>query len=102
MIAVAVNNDNVDTGINDCFGKCEYFFIFDKEKKEFKFLENPAKYLKNKKGLKAAAFLIKNGVITVISGNFGVSVKKLFDKNGVQMVIVSDKYKKLKDINWIK
>jgi predicted Fe-Mo cluster-binding NifX family protein len=56
--------------------------------------------LKNS-GREAALFLIKKGIKTVISSNFGVPVKKLFDKNKVQMVIISSKVKYLNEIEWV-
>ena len=101
MIAIAVKRNNINSAIDDCFGKCEYFFLYDKTENSFMFIDNPAKKVKNKKGLKAASYLIKTGVKTVISGNFGIPVKKLFDKHKVQMVMASNKYKTLKDIKWI-
>jgi predicted Fe-Mo cluster-binding NifX family protein len=101
MTAITVSENIKNAKIEDCFGKSEYFFIINKQTKEYHFEKNPAKALLKHSGQKAALFLIKKGVKTIISSNFGVPVKKLFDKNNVQMVIISSKIKNLNDIKWI-
>jgi predicted Fe-Mo cluster-binding NifX family protein len=101
MIAITVSENIKNAKIEDCFGKSEYFFIINKKTKESYFEKNPAKELLKNSGREAALFLIKKGVKTVISSNFGVPVKKLFDKNKVQMVMISSKIKYLNDIEWV-
>ncbi|MFA5403586.1 MAG: NifB/NifX family molybdenum-iron cluster-binding protein [Ignavibacteria bacterium] len=101
MIAITVKENNINSEINDCFGKSEYFFLFNNENKKHKFIKNPGKEVNKMSGKKAALFLIKEGVNTIVSTNFGAEVKKLFDKHNIQMVIASNKYKYLKDINWL-
>jgi predicted Fe-Mo cluster-binding NifX family protein len=100
MIAITVTENIENAKIEDCFGKSEYFFVINKTTKESNFEKNPARELLKNSGREAALFLIKKGVKTVISSNFGVPVKKLFDKNNVQMVIISSKIKALNDIKW--
>lgn len=102
MIAITVCANTDDSQIQDCFGKSEYFYILDKAKNKKYFLQNTAKNLPKNSGKKAAELLIKEGVKTVISFNFGTNVKKIFDKHKIQIVILSDKYKTLKDFKNLK
>jgi len=102
MIAVTVKENNINSGIELCFGKSEYFFVFDIKTKKYSFIKNSCKELQNNSGKKAVMLLKKLGVKTVFSSNFGVLVKKLFDKYKVQMVILSPQIKYLNDIEWIK
>lgn len=101
MIAITVKENNEKSILELCFGKSEYFFLYDPVKNESSFVINPGKMTNKNSGKKAASFLVKTGVKTVFSSNFGVPVKKIFDKHKVQMVIASNKYKTLKDIEWI-
>ena len=101
LTAITVSEDNMDSKLEECFGKSRFFFIADIDNKNYKFLKNPGLEFTNMTGKQAALFLIRNGVKTVVSSNFGVSVKKIFDKNKIQIVILSNKYKFLKDIEWI-
>jgi|WetSurMetagenome_2_1015567.scaffolds.fasta_scaffold226462_1 predicted Fe-Mo cluster-binding NifX family protein len=102
MIAITVSENKKNAKIESCFGKSEYFFIIDIHTKEPYFIKNSAKGLLKNSGKEAASFLIKKGVKTVISANFGVPVKEIFDKHKVQMVIISSKIKNLNDIKRIK
>lgn len=101
MVAITVKENNVNTLLNDCFGKSKYFFIYDKNKKESEFISNPCINENKLSGKKAAMFLINYGVTSIISMNFGTEVKKIFDKYKIQMIIPSSKIKTLKDIEWI-
>ena len=101
MIAISVVEKNIDTKIEECFGKCHYLCLIDKNKKKFSFIRNPGFGARRISGRVAANYLIKNGVKTVISSNFGTSVKRFFDRHKIQIVILSDDYKNLKDIDYI-
>jgi len=98
MIAITVNDNKENSQIQECFGKSDYFYIIDKTKNEKYFLQNTAKNLPKNSGKKAAMILINKGVKTVISSNFGTNVKKIFDKHKIQIVILSNKFKTLKDL----
>jgi len=102
LTAIAVKEANLNTKLEDCFGKSGYFFIADPGNKKFEFVKNPGLELKKMSGRHAALFLARNKITTVISSNFGASVKKVFDKNKIRLVILSPKYKLLKDIEWVR
>jgi predicted Fe-Mo cluster-binding NifX family protein len=100
MTAISVEENNVNTKLEECFGKSHYFLLASPKTNQYEFIINPGVKSIKMSGVKAAKFLVKCGVKTVISSNFGVSVKKIFDKNKVQIVILSKKYNFLKDIEW--
>jgi predicted Fe-Mo cluster-binding NifX family protein len=102
MIAITVKEDNKNSLIESCFGKSEYFYIYNRETGESGFIKNPFKESNKNSGRKAALLLIRKGVKNVFSSNFGIPVKKLFDKHKIQMVIISDEIKTLKQIKCIK
>ncbi|MCU0373284.1 MAG: hypothetical protein MUE56_08600 [Ignavibacteria bacterium] len=102
LTAIAVKEADINTKLEECFGKSEYFFIADPENKNFEFVKNPGLDSVKMSGRRAALFLARNKITTVISSNFGASVKKVFDKNKIRLVILSPKYKLLKDIEWVR
>ena len=100
LMAIAVKSESLKSEIESCFGKAEYFFIADMDKKKYEFRKNPGSCIKENSGKKAAHFLLQLGVRCVISYNFGATVKNIFDRNNVQIVMLSDKYKYLNEIKW--
>ena len=64
-------------------------------KKDFnklKFISNPGNELLKNSGKKAVTFLHSMGVTSVMSGNYGITVKKMLDKYKIQTVIIPAKY----------
>ncbi|MBI5403997.1 MAG: NifB/NifX family molybdenum-iron cluster-binding protein [Ignavibacteriae bacterium] len=90
MTAVTVKENNIKSPVESCFGKSEFFYLINLKTGEKKFIKNPHKDINKNSGRKAAMMLIKEGVSTVISSNFGIPVKKLFDKHKIQMVIIPE------------
>ena len=98
LTAISVTGNDLEAGIEECFGKSHYFFITDFSRENYKFIKNPAIDLPKMSGKKAAMYLAKIGVKTVLSGNYGVEVKKILDKNKIQIVIIKSKFKFIKEI----
>jgi predicted Fe-Mo cluster-binding NifX family protein len=92
MKAISVKNNDLNSPVEDCFGKAKYFCIINGDK-EPEFLENPGYVLNKDSGIKAVEFLNKKNVKTVISGNFGISAKKKLDEFKMQIVLVPVKYR---------
>jgi predicted Fe-Mo cluster-binding NifX family protein len=99
MTAITVKENKRNSPIESCFGKSEYFYICDSNNGKEYFIPNPHKNAAKNSGKKAAMMLIKEGVSTVISSNFGVQVKKMFDKYKIQLVIISEDIKTLDRIS---
>ena len=72
-VAVTSKGNSLDSEISPVFGKCPYFIIVDIKNGEIKVnstTENPAKNLRGA-GNKAAEFIIKNEINTLISESIG-------------------------------
>jgi len=98
MTAVTVKENTKNSLIESCFGKSAYFYIFNPLTGEESFIKNLHNEAGKHSGRKAASMLIKVGVTTVISSNFGIQVKKIFDKHKIQMVIIPEDIKSLEHI----
>ncbi|MCE1163778.1 MAG: NifB/NifX family molybdenum-iron cluster-binding protein [Bacteroidetes bacterium] len=98
MTAIGVTGEYFEAPLSECFGKSEYFFVYDRASGKYRFLQNPRIDEKEKSGKNAASFLVKSGVTTVMSYNVGSNAKKVFDRGKVQIVVLSDNFKTLKDV----
>jgi len=98
MKAVTVKDDNLNSEIEDCFGKAKYFYLFDESTAKYEFCLNPGNESKSDSGGKAVSFLVSKGVQTIISRNIGIKAKQLLDENKIQVVIAPLKYRFLTQI----
>ena len=98
MKAITVKEDNKNSPLEDCFGKAKYFCFVDNDTEKIEFVLNPGYDSLKGSGKKAVSYLHKRGVETVISRNYGITVKKILNKHNIQTVIIPSKYKKLSEI----
>jgi predicted Fe-Mo cluster-binding NifX family protein len=98
MKAIAVKEDNINSLLEDCFGKAKYYCFVDDNPDKIAFALNPGYDLINSSGKQAVAYLLTKGVTTVLSRNYGVSVKKILNKHNIQTVIIPQKYESLTQI----
>ena len=98
MKAITVKEDNINSPLEDCFGKAKYFCFVEDNPEKIEFVLNPGNDLMKGSGEKAVSYLIEKGVEIVISRNYGITVKKILNKHNIQTVIIPSKYKKLSEI----
>lgn len=70
-IAVTAKNEGLKANIDDRFGRCQYFVIFDTESKSVETIENEAKNEGSGAGGKAVRALAQNKVDVVIAPELG-------------------------------
>jgi predicted Fe-Mo cluster-binding NifX family protein len=87
IIAIASTENHLKSSVDQHFGRCDWYFIYDTESKKSTFLENPVRYNKEKAGCDAADILIDKGVKIVFAGRFGSKVVEVFRNKNIQMVI---------------
>ena len=92
-IAVTSKCNSVNSEIDSRFGRCTFFAIYDTDSKEVCFVENPAKNSESGAGPAAVAFIAKQGVNKIVSGEFGMKIKSILESLNIEMVTVKeDKY----------
>lgn len=85
IIAIPVNKDHSPS---PTFGSAPYFDIYQVEKDEKKLIKtvkNPGANLEKKRGVKAALFLIEQGVDEVHTKNIGEDSKKILEDAGIKI-----------------
>jgi predicted Fe-Mo cluster-binding NifX family protein len=98
MKAITVKEDNINSPLEDCFGKAKYFCFVEENPDIIEFVLNPGYDLLKGSGKKAVSYLIEKGVEIVISRNYGITVKKILNKHNIQTVIIPEKYESLSQI----
>ncbi|NOU58543.1 NifB/NifX family molybdenum-iron cluster-binding protein [Marinifilum caeruleilacunae] len=80
------------------FGRAAWFCLYDDTTDLMDFFENKHIDAPSGAGAKVVEELIEMGVNKVISGDFGPKAKDLLEKFNIQMVILKDDHKSIKEI----
>ena len=89
-VAIAARGDRAESLIDQRFGRCAYFAIYDTEADRLAFVPNTAKDASEGAGPAAVALIAKEGVGKIISGEFGFKIKSMLNDLKIQMVIIKD------------
>jgi len=97
-IAITSVGNSIDSKIDQRFGRCEYFVIYDTDTGDIEILPNPNKDATGGAGPASVQLIASRNVQKIISGEFGAKVKPLLDSLKIQMVILKDPEKSIRDI----
>jgi predicted Fe-Mo cluster-binding NifX family protein len=97
-VAITSAGDNPDSKLDSRFGRCSYFVIYDTETRGTEFIPNPNKENVEGAGPASVQLVAAKGAKKVVSGEFGAKVKSIFDQLQIQLVILNDTDKKVRDV----
>ncbi|HPB25207.1 MAG TPA: NifB/NifX family molybdenum-iron cluster-binding protein [Bacteroidales bacterium] len=97
-IAITSTGDSLNSTIDQRFGRCAFFAVYDTDSKSTEFIVNPNKDGQGGVGPASVQLIASKNVTKVISGEFGAKVKPLFDSLNIQMVLVHGQEKTISDI----
>lgn len=97
-IAISSTGNSLESNLDTRFGRCSYFVVYDTETRAIEFIPNPNKDNIEGAGPASVQLVASRGVKKVISGEFGVKVKSLFDSLHIQLIVVPDSTKKINEI----
>ena len=97
-IAITSNGNSLDAILDSRFGRCSYFVIYDTDNKSIEFIPNPNKESIEGAGPAAVQLVASRGVKKVVSGEFGAKVKDLFDSLKIQLILLHESDKKIREI----
>ncbi len=89
-IAITSTGNTLDSKLDQRFGRCSFFLIYDRETKGIEFIPNPHKDTQEDAGPASVKLVATRGVEKIISGEFGIKIKSLLDSLKVQMIIIKD------------
>lgn len=104
-IAITGTGNTLESNLDQRFGRCAYFVIYDTDTKGLEYIPNPNKDLQEGAGPASVQTVAARNVEKIISGEFGAKIKPLLDSMKIQMIIIKNPGKKIIDIigminNW--
>lgn len=97
-IAITSTGDSLESRLDQRFGRCAFFVIYDTDTCDIEILPNPNKELEEGAGPASVQLIASRNVRKIISGEFGFKVKSLLDNLKIQIVILKDPEKSIRDI----
>jgi predicted Fe-Mo cluster-binding NifX family protein len=97
-VAITSTGNSPEARLDNHFGRCAFFVIYDTVTGSTEFIPNPNKDKIEGAGQISAQWLVSRGISKVISGEFGAKVKSLFDQSQVQLIIIKNHDKRVFDV----
>lgn len=97
-VAITSTGNSPESKIDSHFGRCSFFVVYDTETRAMEFTPNSNKENIEGAGQAALQFITSRGVKKIVSGEFGTKVKSVFDSLKIQLVVLNNSDKTIKDI----
>jgi predicted Fe-Mo cluster-binding NifX family protein len=97
-VAITSTGNSQESKLDQRFGRCGFFTIFDTETKGMEFIPNPNKEAKEGAGPASVQLVASRNVQKIISGEFGIKIKSLLDSLKIQMIVVKEPEKTIGEI----
>lgn len=97
-VAITSKGNNLDSKLDERFGRCSYFVIYDTETKGMEFLPNPNKDVREGAGPASVEIVASRNVQKIISGEFGNKIKSIIDSLQIQMIVLKEPDKSIREI----
>jgi predicted Fe-Mo cluster-binding NifX family protein len=85
-ICVTAQGDNLDSGLDPRFGRCQYFLFVDKDTLEFEAVENPNIDTTGGAGVQSGQFVAGKEAKVVLTGNVGPNAFETLKAAGIDIV----------------
>ncbi len=96
--AITSSGDSPESTLDQRFGRCAYFVIYDPQSGGMEILPNPYQDSLEGAGPAAVQFLAARDVKKIVSGEFGIKIKSLLDSLKIQMIILQDPHKTVREV----
>lgn len=87
-VAIASSGNTVESLVDERFGRCSYFALFNSDSGETKFYVNDSKNATEGAGPAAVRFIANLEADKIVSGEFGMKIKSLLNDLNIQMIIM--------------
>ena len=85
-ICIATKDKDLNSLIDQIFGRCSYFLLVDSKTQEFKAIINKAKESERGAGIAASQTVVDSGAETVICGKIGPNAQMVLEKSGIKII----------------
>lgn len=90
-VAITSTGNNLQSLIDPRFGRCACFVIYDTNTGSTEFIPNPNVDAIDGAGPASVQLVASRDVSKVVSGEFGIKIKSLFDSLKIQMILIKEK-----------
>jgi predicted Fe-Mo cluster-binding NifX family protein len=97
-IAITSTGNSLESKLDQRFGRCGFFIIYDNETQGIEFLPNPNRESQEGAGPASVQLVASRNVKKIISGEFGIKIKSLLDSLKIQMIVLKEPEKTIGDI----
>lgn len=97
-VAITSTGNNLESKLDQRFGRCAYFTIYDTETKGLEFIPNSNKEAQEGAGPASVQMVASRDVKKIISGEFGIKIKSLLDSLKIQMIVLKEPEKTIREI----
>ncbi|MDF1550793.1 MAG: NifB/NifX family molybdenum-iron cluster-binding protein [Bacteroidales bacterium] len=97
-VAITSTGNTLESTIDPRFGRCAYFVIYDTESKGMEFIPNPNKEAEEGAGPASVQLVASRNVNKIVSGEFGMKIKSLLDSLKIQMIVLKEPEKTIKEV----
>jgi predicted Fe-Mo cluster-binding NifX family protein len=97
-VAITSTGNTLESKLDERFGRCAYFVIYDTESKATEFIPNPHKDVESGAGPAAVQLVASRGVSKIVAGEFGMKIKSLLDSLKIQMIVFKKPEHKIQEI----
>lgn len=97
-VAITSTGNTLESKLDQRFGRCSYFVIYDTDIKSIEFIPNPNRDAQNGAGPASVQIVASRNVGKIISGEFGIKIKSLLDSLKIQMVVLKEQEKTIDEI----
>jgi predicted Fe-Mo cluster-binding NifX family protein len=97
-IAITSTGNNLESKLDQRFGRCSFFVIYDTETGGMEYIPNPNKEAQEGAGPASVQLVASRDVKKIISGEFGIKIKSLLDSLKIQMIVLKEPEKSINEI----
>jgi len=97
-VVITSTGDSLEAKIDPRFGRCSYFVIYDTSTGVVEFLPNTNKEAELEAGPASIDIITSRKVEKIVSGEFGVKIKPMLDSLKMQMIVIGDPDKTIREI----
>jgi predicted Fe-Mo cluster-binding NifX family protein len=97
-IAITSTGNNLESKLDQRFGRCSFFVIYDTENDGLEFIPNPNKDASEGAGPASVQIVASRNVSKIVSGEFGMKIKSLLDSLQIQLIMLKNTEKSISEI----